>query len=175
DSSVTEKINVSYGYRLPRRGNTIDQANDDGYSRLTDGDENSFWKSNPYLEPYFTAEPEAAHPQWVVIDLGAIKPVNAIRIDWGAPYARQVQVEYWTGNDAMHLHIDGDDEWRAFPLAADTRGAGGEQTIRLTKNAISMRFVRIVMSRSSETTLELSSDIRDRLGFAIREIGLGRI
>jgi hypothetical protein len=174
DDSLGEPINLSYSYRLPRRGNTIDQANDDGYSRIADGDDKSFWKSNPYLDSYFTGKPDDAHPQWVVIDLGAAKPGNSIRIRWGAPYAQQYRVEYWAGNDPMHLHMDQKDEWRPFPNAEWIRGSGGDESIRLCAKAIPVRFVRVVMSRSSRTSADTSNDIRDRLGFAIREIELGQ-
>jgi hypothetical protein len=173
DDSTAGPINVSYGYCLPRRGNTIDQANNDGYSRIADGEKDSFWKSNPYLDQYFTGEPNELHPQWVVIDLGEVKPVNTIHIDWGAPYAEDYHVEYWSGNDPMHLHIDRPDEWRLFPGGTVNHSFGGEELIRLASSALSVQFLRIVMSQSSRTTMQSAGDIRDALGFVIREIGIG--
>lgn len=173
DDSLADPINLSYGYRLPRRGNTIDQANDDGYSRLADGDQESFWKSNPYLDSHFTDEPGDAHPQWVVIDLGATRPINCVRIHWGTPYAQQYRVEYWNGEDPMHLHTDRKDQWRPFPNGEANGGSGGDESVRLCAKPLPARFVRVVMSRSSQTNAQASNDIRDRLGFAIREIELG--
>jgi hypothetical protein len=175
DDSLGEPINISYGYRLPRRGNTIDQANDDGYSRITDGDHDSFWKSNPYLDAHFTGEPEDAHPQWAVIDLGSRKPVNAIRIRWGAPYARQFEVDYWPGDDPMHLQPDDEDDWQPFTHGNVDDSHGGDALTQLSARRRSVRFVRILMTRSSRTSIEPSNDIRDRLGFAIREIELGNM
>jgi len=173
DDSLADPINLSYGYRLPRRGNTIDQANDDGYSRLADGDQESFWKSNPYLDSRFTGEAGDAHPQWVVIDLGATKPINCVRIHWSTPYAQQYRVEYWNGEDPMHLHTDRKDQWRLFPNGEANGGSGGDESVRLCAKPLPARFVRVVMSRSSQTNAQASNDIRDRLGFAIREIELG--
>src|SRR5438093_4283436 len=175
DDSLGEPINLSYGYRLSRRGNTIDQANDDGYSRITDGDEGSFWKSNPYLDSHFTGEPEDAHPQWVVIDLGAPKPVNAIRIHWGAPYARQYRVEYGPDGDPMHLHADDDDDWQLFAHGNVADARNRNEPIRIAERPRSVRFVRVVMSYSPRTSAQPSDDIRDQLGFAIREIELGKV
>src|SRR6266487_1272627 len=173
NDSSPDPINLSYGYRLPRRGNTIDQANDDGYSRIADGDEGSFWKSNPYLDSHFTGEPEDAHPQWVVIDLGAAKPINAIRIHWGTPYAQKYRVEYWPGDEPMHLHADDDDDWQLFAHGNVADARIRNEPIRIGERPRSVRFVRVVMSRSSRTSAATSEDIRDQLGFAIREIELG--
>ena len=175
DDSIGEPINVSYGYSLPRRGNTIDQANDDGYSRITDGDKDSFWKSNPYLDPHFTGEPDNAHPQWLIIDLGRDKPVNAIRLHWETPYAKQYKVEYWLGDDPMHLHSEEDDDWQPFAHGNIANARGGGELIRLAERPRSAQFVRIVMSNSSHTSAQASDDIRDSLGFAIGEIELGNI
>jgi hypothetical protein len=173
DESLGEPVNVSYGYRLPRRGNTIDQANNDGYSRLTDGDRDSFWKSNPYLDSRFTGKAE--NPQWIVIDLGRPRPINAIRVEWAAPYATDYRVEYWPGEDPMHLHPDQHDDWIPFAGGNVRNANGGTETIRLSEQPVRAQFVRLVMSHSSHTAVASSEDIRDYLGFAVREIGLGTV
>jgi hypothetical protein len=160
---------ATYGYRLPRRGDSVDQANDDGYSRLDDGDPRTFWKSNPYLDEHFTHE---THPQWALIDLRHTQPVDAIRIDWGAPYATRFEVQYWVGPSAIALNGHPPGTWASF---GSWRGRGGRQTLRLARRPRSVRFVRVLLSASSHTAPPGSRDVRDRLGYAIRELYLGRL
>src|SRR5258706_12667621 len=119
DATPGDPIDVSYGYRLPRRGNTLDQANNDGYSRITDGDQGTFWKSNPYLDPL---------PQWIVIDLGKKTPIDAIRVRWGTPWATRYTVQYAARDD---LDVTYPDIWRDFPDGVQRGAQGVEQTRRI--------------------------------------------
>src|SRR5205823_7242545 len=75
----------------------------------------------------------------------------------------------------MHLHADDDDDWQPFARGNVDDAHGDDQLIRLADRPRATRFVRIVMNRSSGTSAESSNDIRDRVGFAIREIELGHI
>jgi hypothetical protein len=165
---------VSYGYRLPRRGDTHDQANDDGYSRLDDGDPHSFWKSDPYLDSHYTHEADALHPQWALVDLGHHMPVNALRVAWGTPYATRFAVQFWVGPSAVIQNGHPLGHWADFPRGR-FGGRGGVQTLRVATRPIAVRFVRVVLERSSHTAPRGARDIRDRLGYAIRELYLGRL
>src|SRR6202795_1011616 len=91
----TETLRMSYGYTLPHRGNTRNGGASHGYSRLTDGDPATYWKSNPYLAAKFTGESDALHPQWIVVDFGSPQPIEALRIAWASPYATKFNVPYW--------------------------------------------------------------------------------
>jgi len=171
-SRSPRRFAVSYGYRLPRRGNTIDQANDDGYSRLDDGDSRSFWKSNPYLDSHLTHQSDARHPQWAVIDLGRALPVDALRIDWGTPYAARFVVQTWLGSSPDDVAMNGDGTWVPF-APGEQRGHAGSQTVRLGASPVRVRFVRVLLERSSHAAPRGSRDVRDRLGYAIRELSVG--
>jgi hypothetical protein len=183
-ATPTEMLRYSYGYALPRRGFTRNDGTDNvGFSRLTDGDVNTFWKSNPYLTQRFTGESDTLHPQWVVMDLAQAQQVNTIRIAWGEPYARHYVVQYWTGDDPMHAPTRG--AWQTFPRGTVTDGKGRIETIRLSGGPASVRFVRIWMTESSNTCdagvsqsqnvseSQNNKDPRNCVGYAIHELYLG--
>jgi len=175
DSKPATPIELSYGYRLPRRGNTIDQANDDGYSRIDDGDTGTFWKSNPYLDEHFTGEKNSLHPQWVMIDLGESKPINAIGIAWADPFAKKLSVQYgdFVGPEDLSQRLPTD--WHEFPAGKIQNTFASRQPIKLSVQPLQVRYVRLRLDESSGTSPRKTNDIRDRLGFAIREIYLGTI
>ncbi len=172
-STPTEMLRYSYGYGLPRRGFTRNDGTENvGFSRLDDGDLNTFWKSNPYLTQRFTGESDALHPQWVVLDLTQTQQVNSIRIAWAEPYAKKYQVQYFNGEDPIHSPTRG--AWQTFLQGTVTSGKGGTETLRLTNTALGVRFVRIWMTESSNTCdADGPADPRNCVGYAIREIYLG--
>ena len=172
-TELGEPIRHSYGYVLPHRGVTRnDGTGNTGFSRLTDGDPETYWKSNPYLTQRFTGEDDSLHPQWVIIDLSANQLVDTIRIDWAEPYATHYSVQYWTGEDPIHAPTRG--VWQTFAPAEIIDGKGGPATIHLASAPISLRFIRILMTASSNTCdTHGSSDPRNCVGYAIRELSLG--
>ena len=172
-------IQLSYGYRLPRRGNTIDQANDDGYSVLDDGDRQSFWKSSPYLDRTFTAESNSLHPQWIVIEFEKPELINTVRLVWAQPFATRYQIQYGNFDDVSDIALSPPGIWQDFPRGVIRDGRGGEVSVLLSPTPIKARWLRILMTESSQTNLEASAngkdDLRDRLGFAVRELYAGVI
>jgi hypothetical protein len=75
----------------------------------------------------------------------------------------------------MHLQSDDDDDWQPFANGTIAHAHGGSELVRLAERPRAVQFVRILMSRSSHTAAESSGDIRDSLGFAIREIDFGKM
>jgi len=172
-ATPADPIRHSYGYPLPHRGVTHDDGTDfDGYSRLTDGDMNSYWKSNPYLTQAFTGEDDSLHPQWVFLDLAAPRLIDAIRVAWADPYARHFLVQYWTGEDPIKKPTVG--IWQTFPAGTITEGQGGDAVIQLAAAPLAVQFVRILMTQSSNTCdTHGSADRRNCMGYAIREVFIG--
>ncbi len=169
-----DPIRYSYGFPLSHRGFTRNDGTPDaGYSRLTDGDENTYWKSNPYLTERFTGESDALHPQWVILDLSQLQSIDTMKIVWGEPYATEFVVQRWE-SDRDPLHEPTHGVWQAFPFGAVERGQGGTATLHLSASPMPVRYLRILMSASSNTCPSgKSSDRRACVGYAIREIYLG--
>ncbi len=173
-SSLGPAINDSYGFLLTHRGSTYDQGDNQDYSRITDGDPATYWKSNPYLTSTYTKESDTLHPQWVLVDLGSAQSVNAVKIQWSNPYAISYAVQYWTGHDALYDPTNG--QWTNFANGVINNGAGGTVTLKLGSTPTSAQFIRVVMTQSSNTyDTHGSSDPRNKMGYAIAELGVGTV
>ena len=177
-AELKDPIRHSYGYPLPHRGNTRGDGSGDKWSRLTDGDEASYWKSNPYLAKKFTGEDDALHPQWIVIDFDEAQDISAIRIAWANPYARKYEVQYWIGEDGFERQEALDRQtsgvWTTFPLGEVQDGKGGSAILKLASIPVKTRFLRIWMTESSNTCdTHGTDDPRNCVGYAVNEIYAG--
>jgi len=172
-TTSTGFIRHSFGYTLPHRGVTRnDGTGNSGYSRITDGDETTYWKSNPYLTSRFTGEDDALHPQWIVLELPEAIPVDALKISWAEPYAKQYLLQYFTGIDPFHRPTSG--AWQTFSQGAITEGKGGLVQHKLASAPVPVRYLRIWMTQSSNTCdTHGSADPRNCVGYAIKELYLG--
>ena len=169
-SELKEPIRYILAYALPHRGFAISDDRPMAGSNLT------YWKSNPYLTSKFTGESDQMHRQWVVVDLQAEKPVSAIRIDWASPYATKYEVEYWAGTNALDFDGGPKAEWKAFPAGIFKDAKGGKVTLKLSDAPVSTRYLRILMTESSNTCDEhAADDVRNCVGYAIQQIEAGSI
>lgn len=165
----TKPVQLSWGYKLPRRGDSQDNANNNDWSRLTDGDLSTFWKSNPYLDALYTHAP--SRPQWLQVRFEEPTPIDAVQIAWADPYAVDYEVQYWSASD----EYDPAGDWLTFPKGRVTGAKGGLETRRVADRPIKAKFLRILMKTPSGTAPKGASDIRDRLGYAVREVGFGTL
>ena len=167
-TELKEPVRYILSYALPHRG--FSTSGD----RPLQGPNLSYWKSNPYLTSKFTGESDALHAQWVVVDLKAEKPVNAVRIAWASPYATTYQVEYWVGKRALDWDEGPQGEWKTFPSGAIRNAQGGTAYLKLGDAPVITQYVRILMTESSNTCdLHGAEDVRNCVGYAIQEIRVG--
>jgi hypothetical protein len=169
-SELKEPLRYILSFALPHRG--FSTSGD----RPLQGPNLIYWKSNPYLTSKFTGESDALHPQWVVVDLQAEKPVNAIRVAWASPYATTYQVEYWIGKRALDFDEGPQGEWKTFSSGTIENAQGGTVNLKLAAAPINTRYVRILMTESSNTCdLHGTEDARNCVGYSIQEIRLGTV
>ncbi len=169
-AELKEPIKYILAYALPHRGFATSG------DRPVPGPNLTYWKSNPYLTSKFTGESDATHAQWVVVDLQVEIPVNAIRIVWASPYATTYQVEYWNGTNALDFDAGPKGEWKIFPSGALKDAKGGTVTLKVTETPVSTRYLRVLMTESSNTCDEhATDDVRNCVGYAIQQITAGTI
>jgi hypothetical protein len=85
-------------------------------------------------------------------------------------------VEYWVGKRALDFDAGPAGEWKTFPSGVVKSSEGGTVSLKLAETPVSTQYVRVLMTESSNTCDEHGSDdIRNCVGYAIREIRVGGV
>ena len=114
-----EKILHSWAYPLPHRGATMGDGN--GWSRLTDGDPKSYWKSNPYLTKAYHRRGRLAASA-VGHDRPGRQGGRQCHPDrLGRPYAKRYYVQFWTGEQEPFYDGINKGAWQTFPMGTHRR------------------------------------------------------
>ena len=159
-TELKEPIRYILAYALPHRGFATSG------DRPVQGPNLSYWKSNPYLTSKFTGESDALHPQWVIVDLKADKPVNAVRIAGRVRTPPNIRWSIGWGQGTRSTstevpRVNG----RAFASGVVNNAQGGTSTLKLADTPVSTRFVRVLMTESSNTCDEHGAgDVRNCVG-----------
>ncbi|MDX6577517.1 MAG: hypothetical protein QOE96_3470, partial [Blastocatellia bacterium] len=104
-------------------------------------------------------------------------PINAMRLAWAEPFATRYQIQYGNFDDVSDIALSPPGAWQNFPGGVVRDGRGGEVSLLLSQQPIKARWLRILLTESSQTpgSVNGSNDPRDRLGFALREVYAGII
>ncbi|MEY9891399.1 hypothetical protein ABIA35_005382 [Catenulispora sp. MAP12-49] len=173
-TAASAPVTESYGYDIAHGGTSLPGGENAYISRLDDGNASSFWKSNPYLDQKYTGQSNAMHPTWAVVDLGKSTTINTVKIAWADPYAVSYQVQTWVPDSGATSPFDdpGKGVWKTASGGSVTHGTGGTATLSI--GSTKAEFVRVLMQASSGTCANGdSSDARNCLGFAIKELYVG--
>ena len=158
----------------PHRGVTRDDGTDTvGYSRLTDGDPDTYWKSNPYLAEPYTGEDDSLHPQWVHHRSRQASRQSRPFASTGLSLTPRI-TSFSISDRRRRMRKPTSGVWQAFPGGTITNGKGGDGDSPTRRQRISAQYLRILMTASSNTCdSHGSADKRNCLGYAIREIYVG--
>jgi hypothetical protein len=142
---------ASYGYWVPSstqyspgfQANELYRGTTSSYgtaSNITDGNVNTYWVSNSD-----TNFPDA---QWIYVNLGSQRTVNAVTIIWGNPYASQFTIQYWdpTASNQWGPYLDTQSHW-LNTSAVSVVGGGGTQGV--TFSNVTTQYIRVLLTQSS--------------------------
>src|SRR5437660_4875529 len=104
--------------------------------------------------------------------------MNLVRIVWWQPFAEILRSQCGNCEEVSDIALNASGTWKDFPTSIFTGGVSNipnfkGHLLQVAEMPIKARWIRIVMTQSSGVSAQPTEDIRDRVGFAMRELYAG--